>query len=96
LLDSQFSDDDVRAFAVKMLETLSDATLNDYLMQLVQALAFEHRLDSALARFLIRRALNSSVIAHAFFWAIKVSSLVFHYLALQTDLHFNLGGNGQN
>ncbi|KAI9190138.1 Phosphatidylinositol 4,5-bisphosphate 3-kinase catalytic subunit alpha isoform [Blastocladiella emersonii ATCC 22665] len=71
LLDAYFADDDVRAYAVNTLEALSDEALGDYLMQLVQALSFEHRVDSALARFLLKRALMSSRIGHFFFWALK-------------------------
>ena len=36
LLDSDFPDEHVRAFAVRALETLSDEQLEDYLLQLVQ------------------------------------------------------------
>ena len=39
------------------LEALNDALLLPLAMYLVQALRFEDRVDSALARFLLRRAL---------------------------------------
>ncbi|KAI9223248.1 hypothetical protein BC828DRAFT_437039 [Blastocladiella britannica] len=71
LLDGYFADDDVRDFAVCALETLSDDALSDYVMQLVQALSFEHHPDSSLARFLLRRALLSPRIGHIFYWSVK-------------------------
>ena len=46
-----------RAEAVARLEALNDALLLPLAMYLVQALRFEDRVDSALARFLLRRAL---------------------------------------
>lgn len=36
LLDCEFADETVRAFGVKVLETLPDAQLEDYLIQLTQ------------------------------------------------------------
>eukprot|EP01119_Soliformovum_irregulare_P017393 TRINITY_DN5165_c0_g1_i1.p1 TRINITY_DN5165_c0_g1~~TRINITY_DN5165_c0_g1_i1.p1 ORF type:complete len:1287 (-),score=389.49 TRINITY_DN5165_c0_g1_i1:1418-5278(-) len=71
LLDSRFGDERVRSYAVKALETLSDDELNDYLLQLIQVLKYEPYHDSALARFLLRRALKSRRIGHSFFWYLK-------------------------
>ncbi|KNE56070.1 hypothetical protein AMAG_01912 [Allomyces macrogynus ATCC 38327] len=71
LLDGQFCDDEVRRFAVQTLAILADSELEDYLLQLVQALSFEQHFDSALARFLLNRALTSQRIGHRFFWTIK-------------------------
>ena len=59
----------MRAYAVSCLEPLSDEDLVMYMLQLVQVLKFEAFHDSALARFLLRRALvNPSIVGHAFFW----------------------------
>ncbi|KAL7754000.1 Phosphatidylinositol 4,5-bisphosphate 3-kinase catalytic subunit alpha isoform [Sorochytrium milnesiophthora] len=71
LLDYWFEDDAVRAFAVHSLDQLSDADLLDYLIQLVQALKYEPRMDSELARFLLTRALKCDLIGHHLFWALK-------------------------
>jgi len=71
LLDSRFADSKVRAFAVKCLEQLSDDELSDYLLQLVQVLKYEPYHDSALARFLLRRALLNRTIGHSLFWFLK-------------------------
>ena len=63
----------VRAFAVRNLEDLSSQDLRLYMLQLVQALRFEHCHDSALARFLLRRALLApKLIGHTFYWMLKV------------------------
>ena len=71
LLDSTFPDEYVREFAVAVLEPLPDSKLEDLLLQLVQVIKFEARHDSALARFLLTRALRSKRIAHFFFWSVS-------------------------
>ena len=53
------------------MEKLSDDELCDYLPQLVQALKYEIFHDSALVRFLIRRALGNVRLLHYFFWHLK-------------------------
>jgi len=72
LLDHRFPDPRVRAYAVQCLGTLTDEGLRKYLLQLTQTLKFEPFHDSALARFLLRRALsNPTLIGHIFFWLLK-------------------------
>jgi CRP-like cAMP-binding protein len=72
LLDRRFMDPKVRAFAVHCLESLDDTNLALYMLQLCQQLKFENYVDSALSRFLIRRALsNPRTIGHIFFWMLK-------------------------
>jgi len=71
LLDSKFADSKIRKFAVERLEVLSNEDILDYLLQLVQVLKYEPYYDSALARFLIRRALSSRNVGHSFFWLLK-------------------------
>jgi hypothetical protein len=72
LLDRRFMDPKVRAFAVHCLEDLGDEELALYMLQLCQQLKFENHIDSALARFLLRRALaNMRLIGHIFFWQLK-------------------------
>ena len=54
------------------LEQLSDAVLQTYMLQLTQVLKFEPFLDSALARFLLRRALRApTTVGHVLFWFLK-------------------------
>ena len=48
LLDSEYADPRVRAFAVECLETLSDDEIMLYMLQLVQALKYEMYDDSQL------------------------------------------------
>ena len=65
-------DPKVRAFAVHCLEDLTDEELALYMLQLCQQLKFESHIDSALSRFLLRRALtNRRVIGHIFFWLLQ-------------------------
>jgi CRP-like cAMP-binding protein len=72
LLDRRFMDPKVRAYAVHCLEELSDDELALYMLQLCQQLKFENFVDSALARFLLRRALtNQKLIGHIYFWLLQ-------------------------
>ena len=72
LLDRRFMDPKIRAFAAHCLEDLSDQELSLYMLQLCQQLKFENYVDSALARFLLRRALaNQKLIGHIFFWFLQ-------------------------
>ncbi|KCV71632.1 hypothetical protein H696_01050 [Fonticula alba] len=71
LLDANFADAHVRAFAVAHLAHLDNAVLVDFLVQLIQVLKYEPYHDSALARFLLRRALASRRVGHHFFWHLR-------------------------
>jgi len=72
LLDAKFADAQIRSYAVGCLEDFSDNDLEMYVLQLVQVLKYEARHDSALARFLLRRALSSPhLVGHQFFWCLK-------------------------
>ena len=72
LLDSHYPDPRVRAYAVQLLGTLDDDELLGFMLQLTQLLKFETFHDSALVRFLLRRALsNPEKIGHALFWYLK-------------------------
>ncbi|XP_070562260.1 phosphatidylinositol 4-phosphate 3-kinase C2 domain-containing subunit beta-like isoform X3 [Ptychodera flava] len=73
LLHPQYADCQVRATAVEWIQCLTDDELCDYLTQLVQALKYENYHDSALARFLLERALTSVRIAHYLYWHLKDS-----------------------
>eukprot|EP01138_Halocafeteria_seosinensis_P005538 gb/GECG01005661.1/.p1 GENE.gb/GECG01005661.1/~~gb/GECG01005661.1/.p1 ORF type:complete len:1533 (+),score=231.60 gb/GECG01005661.1/:1-4599(+) len=72
LLDIKFPDPKVRALAVNSLEQLNSDQLHQYMLQLTQVLKFEPYLDSALVRFLLRRALREPrLIGHVLFWYLK-------------------------
>jgi len=62
----------MREYAVSRLEILGDDQLAELLLQLVQVLKYEPYHNSALARFLLLRALRSKYqVAHYFFWYLK-------------------------
>ncbi|CAL8323759.1 unnamed protein product [Lota lota] len=71
MLDCNYSDAQVRSMAVRKLETLGDDDVLRYLLQLVQAVKFEPYHDSALVRFLLKRALRSKRIGHFLFWFLR-------------------------
>jgi phosphatidylinositol-4,5-bisphosphate 3-kinase len=72
LLDAKFADEKVREFGVYCLQQLRNEELAELLLQLVQALKYEPYHDSALARFLLCRALsNRRRVGHAFFWHLQ-------------------------
>ncbi|XP_077449409.1 phosphatidylinositol 4,5-bisphosphate 3-kinase catalytic subunit gamma isoform isoform X1 [Stigmatopora argus] len=71
MLDCHYSDAQVRSMAVRKLETLEDADVLRYLLQLVQAVKFEPYHDGALVRFLLKRALRSKRIGHFLFWFLR-------------------------
>jgi phosphatidylinositol kinase/protein kinase (PI-3 family) len=72
LLGGNYLDSSIRKFAVNSLSNLSYLNINDYLMQLIQALKYELYHDSHLARFLLRLALKYPLtIGHQMFWVLK-------------------------
>ena len=86
LLGPSFANSDVRAYAVRRLHKADDDELLLYLLQLVQALKYEHTaaapasdgsatatsLDSSLARFLISRAAANFTLGNYFYWYLMV------------------------
>eukprot|EP00116_Pleurobrachia_bachei_P001848 sb/3462110/ len=61
----------VRTYAVECLEQLDIYTLNTYILQLIEALKYETYHDSALARLLLKRALEKREFGHFLFWALR-------------------------
>ncbi|KAF1987913.1 phosphatidylinositol 3-kinase [Aulographum hederae CBS 113979] len=84
LLGPTFDNPSVRTYAVDRLRKADDEELLDYLLQLVQALKFEHHplsdeqdgsespQDSSLAKFLITRAANSFLLGNYLHWYLMV------------------------
>ncbi|KAK4185098.1 kinase-like domain-containing protein [Podospora australis] len=81
LLGPTFDNSEVRAFAVDRLRKADDKELLLYLLQLVQALKYEHISTqpgqeiiqaSSLARFLISRAVKSFKLGNFFWWYVMV------------------------
>jgi len=69
LLSPDYPIDSVRAHAVEALQSTSDEELLHFLLQLVQALRYEHDVvESRLAKFLVERATKSPSIASALYW----------------------------
>eukprot|EP01034_Spumella_vulgaris_P021326 gene21326-27356_t len=74
LLDNRFSDYKVRHYAVSVLRSISDSQLTHVLFSLVYMLRYEPYLDSALARFLVQRALiNPYGIGQQLLWHLSNS-----------------------
>lgn len=71
LLDYAYQDPTVRSFAISCLQSLSDAELSQYLLQLCQALKYESHLDCALAQFLLERAWRNQKLGHYLFWHLR-------------------------
>uniref|UniRef100_A0ACD5X4Y6 Uncharacterized protein n=1 Tax=Avena sativa TaxID=4498 RepID=A0ACD5X4Y6_AVESA len=72
LLSPDFKSDEVRAYAVSVLERADDEELQCYLLQLVQALRYERSDKSRLAQFLVNRALSNIEIASFLRWYVVV------------------------
>ncbi|OAQ98168.1 hypothetical protein LLEC1_03579 [Akanthomyces lecanii] len=81
LLGSSFSNPAVRSYAVDRLRKADDHELLLYLLQLVQALKYEHistevvegsLQDSSLALFLIQRAASNFLLGNYFYWYLMV------------------------
>ena len=50
---------------------VQDETIEMFMFQLVQALKHQNYHDSALCRFLMKRALNNQRLGHKFFWSLR-------------------------
>ncbi|KAI1888408.1 hypothetical protein AGOR_G00184840 [Albula goreensis] len=79
LLSNSFHDQNVRKIAVRYMEQLSDAEIEDYLPQLVQALKTEWALDGPLIQFLLDRSLCSIRVAQQLYWLLEDALLDAHY-----------------
>ncbi|PUZ50956.1 hypothetical protein GQ55_6G120000 [Panicum hallii var. hallii] len=62
LLSPEFETEEIRAYAVRILERADDEELQYYLLQLVQALRFERSDMSRLELFLIERGILSLIL----------------------------------
>lgn len=72
LLSPVFESEEVRAYAVSVLERADDEELQCYLLQLVQALRFERSDKSRLSLFLVQRSLRNIEIASFLRWYVAV------------------------
>eukprot|EP00252_Welwitschia_mirabilis_P014030 TRINITY_DN31050_c0_g1_i1.p1 TRINITY_DN31050_c0_g1~~TRINITY_DN31050_c0_g1_i1.p1 ORF type:complete len:805 (-),score=163.60 TRINITY_DN31050_c0_g1_i1:204-2618(-) len=72
LLSPVFQSEEVRAYAVNVLERADDEELQCYLLQLVQALRFERSENSHLVHFLVQRSANNIDLASFLRWYVLV------------------------
>ncbi|CAI9092938.1 OLC1v1028311C2 [Oldenlandia corymbosa var. corymbosa] len=72
LLSPVFEREEVRAYAVSVLERADDDELQCYLLQLVQALRFERSDKSRLSQFLVQRSLCNIELASFLRWYVAV------------------------
>lgn len=72
LLSPVFESEEVRAYAVSVLERADDEELQCYLLQLVQALRFERSDKSRLCHFLVQRSLRNIELASFLRWYVTV------------------------
>ncbi|KAJ6418321.1 hypothetical protein OIU84_001659 [Salix udensis] len=72
LLSPVFEREEVRAYAVSVLERADDEELQCYLLQLVQALRFERSDKSCLSHFLVKRSLNNIELGSFLRWYVAV------------------------
>ena len=80
LLDIRFSDNIVREYAVEKLNDLNDVALSELLLQLTQVLKYESYHDSALLRFLLKRAILSPlIIGQPLYWMLRSEMYVHAY-----------------
>jgi phosphatidylinositol-4,5-bisphosphate 3-kinase catalytic subunit gamma len=72
LLNGFYMDIEVRSFAVRSLsKNMKDEEVNEFLLELVQALKNEPYYDSQLARFLLNRAFKCRRLGHNLFWSLR-------------------------
>lgn len=72
LLSSYFKNSDVRKYAVSQLSRADDDELQNYLLQLVQALRYEPHVPSDLSSLLITRCCGNMQLANFFHWYLMV------------------------
>uniref|UniRef100_A0A2P2KKP2 PIK helical domain-containing protein n=1 Tax=Rhizophora mucronata TaxID=61149 RepID=A0A2P2KKP2_RHIMU len=72
LLSPVFESEEVRAYAVNVLERADDEELQCYLLLLVQALRFERSDKSRLSQFLVQRSLKNIELASFLRWFVNV------------------------
>ncbi|KAL8149304.1 phosphatidylinositol 3-kinase, root isoform [Apium graveolens] len=101
LLSPVFESEEVRAYAVRVLERADDEELHCYLLQLVQALRFERSDKSRLSHFLVQRSLRNIELASFLRWYVAVElhdptyakRFYCTYEILEENM-MKLGGNG--
>ncbi|KAL2329320.1 hypothetical protein Fmac_022747 [Flemingia macrophylla] len=83
LLSPVFESEEVRAYAVSVLERADDEELQCYLLQLVQALRFERSDKSRLSHFLVQRGMCTSLRVISALCNIELASFLRWYVAVE-------------
>ena len=72
LLNADYPDENIRLYATRRINQLSDEDFALYMPQLIQALSFESNHFSSLGELLLERSLKSPHhIGHVLFWALR-------------------------
>lgn len=72
LLNSDYPDENVRLYAARRINQMTDEDISLYSPQLIQALSFECNHFSALSEMLLERALKSPhQVAHTLYWSLR-------------------------
>lgn len=98
LLTGKFLHESVRKFAVKCLQESSYIEVQDYIIQLVQALKYEMYHDSHLARYLLKMAIKYPLtMGHYLFWNLRsemYNPIVQQRFGLYLEIFLNKIGPG--
>ena len=78
MLSSSFTNEEVRAYAVKQLARADNDEISAYLLQLVQALRYETNYPSPLSSFLIDRCTASMQLCNFFYWSVNTTHIRTH------------------
>jgi hypothetical protein len=93
LLTGKFLNETIRKFAVKCLQEASYIEVQDYIIQLVQALKYEMYHDSNLARFILKLAIKYPLtLGHCLFWNLRsemFSPIVQQRFGLYLEIFLN-------
>ena len=72
LLSGNYVNELIREFAVNILRNCHYTVINQYLLQLVQALKYEKNIDNPLGNFLLETAISHPLtVGHEFFWHLR-------------------------
>ena len=93
-----YADPKVRAWAVHLLDSMPDAELAVYMIQLIRCVKFEANLDSGLVRFLLRRGImNIRIVGQPLFWNLQAEmmdrSLAFRFWLILKEFQHNSAAN---
>ena len=92
LLNGAYADLHVRRFAVRCLDKwMRNEQVQQYLLQLVQALKSEPYYDGELGRFLLRRAFQSTRLGFDLFWLLRFISLFKSTIIPKSQINAKIG-----